>query len=307
MEKLKEYIKIMQLGEYSTTKTFKDLTTIKIGGNIKLLYYPNTIDNFILFYKYYLENINLPLIVIGNGSNILASSKNFDGIVVCFKKIKFKYFIYKDRIVVSSGVMIMDIINYCKKKNLGGLEKLSYIPATIGGMIKMNAGAYNDVISNYILNFKTINKEGNMKIYDKEKLKFSYRKCHINEDEIILECTLKLTPKNENEINKEIQFIKNNREAKQPINTYNAGSTFKNINNMQIWKFIDEQGLRGFRISDAMVSNKHCNFLINKNACSSDDMIKLINYIKGKIKENYNLNLECEWDLINFWKKLFIF
>ena len=300
MNKLIEYIKINNLGEYYTNKTFKDVTTLKIGGKIKLLFYPNTIENFIKFYKFYLMDKKYHLTVIGNGSNVFANSKDYDGVVICFKKIKFKYSIIKNIVTVNSGVMIMDLINYCKNKKIGGLEKLSYIPATIGGMIKMNAGAYNYEISNQLLYITVIDKNGNIRVYNKKDIIFSYRKCNIEIDDIILNCTFELNSKPKEEINKTMEYIKNNRKNKQPIEFYNAGSTFKNINDIHIWKLIDSLGLRGYRINDAMISEKHCNFLINKKDCNSDDMIDLINFVKSKIKEKYNISIECEWNFINF-------
>ena len=299
------FIKKNELGVIYTDKSFKQLTTLKIGGNIKLLFYPSTIENFIMFYKYYVSknnnynsNSKLNLIVIGNGSNILASSKDYNGIVVCFKNIKYKYSLCNNILTTSSGVMIMDIINYLKKRNLGGFEKLSYIPATIGGMVKMNAGAYNTNISDNLLWVKIIDNNGKIKKLYKNDINFNYRTTNING--IILECCFYMNYIIEDSINRTINFIKQNRKEKQPIECYNAGSTFKNINNIYIWKLIDDIGLRGYNINDAMVSNKHCNFLINRNNCHSDDMIELIELIKNKVYNKYSINIECEWVFINF-------
>lgn len=298
MIKYIEYIKNNKLGNIDLNNSFSNLTTIKIGGKIKLLYYPNTIDNFIKFYHYYLHFKDYPLIIIGNGSNLLVNSNDYNGIVISFKKIIFKYSIYKNYITISSGVMIMDLINYLKKINIGGIEKLSYIPATLGGMIKMNASAYNKTISDNLYYIKSIDELGNINIYYKKDIIFEYRKSNIKE--IILECCLYLESKKEKEIDETISFIKKNRIEKQPLDKYNAGSTFKNINHIPIWKLIDGVGLRGYKVNNAMVSEKHCNFLINYNNCNSNDMIKLITIIMEKVKEKYNYNLECEWIFINF-------
>ena len=165
MKKYEEYIKKNKLGEVYNNKSFKDITTIKIGGKIMMLYYPNSIESFVLFYKYYLSFKDYKIVIIGNGSNILANSKTFNGIVVCFKKCICKYFLYKNTITINSGVLIMDVINYLKDKNLGGFEKLSYIPATIGGMIKMNASCYNVNISDNLVSLKGINEKGEV-IYE---------------------------------------------------------------------------------------------------------------------------------------------
>ncbi len=298
MIKFINYIKENNLGKYYCNKTFKDITTLKMGGKINLLFYPNSVENFVDFYRFYLNNKKYNLIIIGNGSNILASSNDYQGIVISFKQIIYKYSIIKNIVFVNSGVMIMDLINYLKKYNLGGIEKLSYIPATIGGMVKMNAGAYKQNISDKLLYVKCIDNNGNIHIYKKEDLKFEYRKCYI--DDIILECVFELDYIDSKIINEIMNKIKNNRITKQPINEYNAGSTFKNFNDIQAWKLIDKCGFRGYCINDVGVSNKHCNFLINKNNGKSEDMIKLINMIMYKIKQEFNYDLECEWILINF-------
>lgn len=300
MLKYVEYIKKNKLGIIKLDKSFKDITTLKIGGKIKLLFYPNTIDNFILFYKYYIQYKDYPLIIVGNGSNIFASSNYYNGIVVSFKKVLFKYFVYKNNVIVNAGTMIMDLIIFLKQNSIGGLEKLAYIPATIGGMIKMNASAYNKSISEDILYLKCLDENGDILIFYKKDLNFKYRDSNLNEKIIILECCFNLQNKNQKDIEMIIKKIKKNRCLKQPLNYYNAGSTFKNIYDKQVWKLIDDVGMRGFNINDAQVSEKHCNFLINTNQCDSDDMLKLINIIKKKIKEKFDLDLQCEWIFINF-------
>lgn len=300
MLKYVEYIKNNNLGVVYLNKSFKDITTLKIGGKIKLLFYPYTLDNFLSFYKYYLLNKDYPIIIVGNGSNILASSNCYDGIVVCFKKVIFKYFIYRNQVIVNSGVMIMDLIKFLKQNNIGGLEKLAYIPATIGGMVKMNASAYNKSISDNINYIKCLDENGDIIILYKKDLVFKYRDCNLHNKMIILECCFNLENKNQDEIDIIIKKIKNNRYSKQPLNYFNAGSTFKNIYNIQVWKLIEDVGLRGYSINGAQVSEKHCNFLINRKDCHSDDMLKLIDLIKDKVKQKFNLDLQCEWIFINF-------
>lgn len=298
MIKYINFINKNKLGKINTKQSFSNLTTLKIGGDIALLYYPDSIEHFIIFYNFYKQYKDYPLFIIGNGSNILASSKRYEGIVVSFKKIKYKYSYvsYDDKVVVniSSGVLLMDIINYFKKINIGGLEKLAYIPGTIGGIVKMNAGAYNDEISNYIKTV-TVLDDGVIKTID--NINYSYRSSLIKG--IILEVELILQKKNKDEIDKCIKKIKESRISKQPILQNNAGSTFKNPENYKAWQLIDELGLRGYSINNAIISNMHTNFLINKGNCKSDEMIDLINYIKEKVDKKYNIKLECEWVFVN--------
>ena len=300
MKKYLDYIKINKLGVYYIDKMFSDLTTIKIGGKIRLLFYPNSIDSFIKFYRYYLLYKDYELIVIGNGSNVLASDNDFDGIVITFKKCLLKYTIINNIVHVNSGVMINDLINYLKKKNLGGLEKLYSIPATIGGMVKMNAGAYHVNISDKLKKIKCIDNNGYVIEIEKNDIVFDYRRSSIPNQYIILECVFELEYKSIYEINENIKYVKESRLERQPVNELNAGSTFKNILPFSSWKLIDKVGMRGFSINDACVSEKHCNFLINKNKAKSEEMCRLIELIKEKVKQEFNHELECEWIFINF-------
>ena len=298
MIKYIEYIKNNKLGIIETNQLFSKLTTLRIGGKIDLLFYPYSVEQFVLFYKFYEKYKDYPIFILGNGSNVLASSNEYKGIVICFKKIKYKYSYIKnsDNVVVhvNSGVMLMDIINYFKNENIGGLEKLAYIPGTIGGIVKMNAGAYNDEIGNYVKSVKVL-ENGRVKTIN--NFDFKYRSSNINK--IILEVELLLKYKNKKEIEKTIQKIKESRMSKQPILQNNAGSTFKNPANLKVWKLIDELGLRGFSINNATVSDVHTNFLINKGNCKSSDMVALINLIKEKVKKKYHINLECEWEIVS--------
>lgn len=302
-----EYIKNNSLGEIKTNKTFKDITTLKIGGSIALLFYPSTIEDFIIFYKYYLKKKNFPIVIIGNGSNILASSDDFKGIVISFKKIVYKYSLIKNIVTVSSGVLISDLINFLKCNNLSGLEQLYYIPATVGGLLKMNGSAYGSAISDNLIYIKVIDEKGNIKVIKKEELEFSYRKTNINNSYIIIESSFYLYSKDKNIIDLELKKIVKDRKNKQPLNTNNAGSTFKNPKDNFAWKLIENAGLKGYSINDAQVSNKHSNFLINKNDCNSYEMIELINHIKTKIYQENNIKLECEWNFINFKKSVYFF
>lgn len=300
MKKYIEYIKNNNLGEVYLDKMFKDVTTIKIGGKIKLLYYPNSIESFLSFYRYYLEDKICELIVIGNGSNVLASSKDYNGIVVSFKKCIYKFSLCNNIVSVNSGVMMMDLINSLKKSNLGGLESLSYIPATVGGMVKMNAGAYHFNCSDRLIEVICADGIGDIKVLKKDDIRFGYRTSSIPNDYIILECVFILEYKDKEIIEDKIRVIRNSRNMKQPINEYNAGSTFKNTLPTPSWKLIESVGLRGYKLNDAIVSEKHCNFLINKGDCNSDDMIELIKIIKQKVNDRFKTKLECEWIFINF-------
>ena len=283
------YIKDHNLGEIFENTSFKEVTTLGIGGNICLLYYPNSIKNFLTFYDFYINNTNnklFPLFILGNGSNVLASDKPFVGIVVCLKKIDIQYILIGNNLIASSGVLISSLIYSLAKKGYGGMEYLSGIPATIGGLVTMNAGAYGKEISDNFIEAWCLNKDGNIINIKKDNMDFKYRKSIIQKEHlIVLYASFILEAKNEKEILLEVNKKIKNRKEKQPLKEKNGGCTFKNIVPFSTWQMIDSVGCRGYRIGDAQVSNKHANFLINLGNATSNDMLLLIKHIQNEVKK----------------------
>lgn len=300
MNKYIDYIKLKNLGDVYLDKSFKDITTLGVGGKIALLYYPNSTISFIKFYRYYLENKDYPLLCIGGGSNVLSSDKEYNGIVVCFKNIN-EICIRNSNVVVSSGYDVRRLSVVLKYLNLKGGEYLNNLPATVGGIITMNASCYGYKTSSILKRCLCINENGILKWYKSEEMNFGYRNSIIKRKGLIVLKGEFIFEKGDiDEIQKITNTLKKYRYDNQPLNYKNAGSVFKNTNEYTVWKIIDDLGFRGYNINDAYVSNKHCNFIVNRNNASSSDIFKLVKLIKQKAKEKYNIDLECEWTLINF-------
>ncbi len=299
MQKFKEYVINNHLGKISENLSFKELTTLKIGGSILCTYYPNSLDSLYQSFKYIKAN-HLDYFIIGKGSNILANDKVFTKILIKLDSLNKITQLTNDKFLVESGVIGSKFSLEMAKKGYSKMEFLSTIPGTIGGLIYMNAGAYGKEISDIIEEVTYIDSNAKIVTKRKEQLDFSYRKSTFQiEESIIVSAVIKLVKVDSPSLPLElVNTYKQRRRENQPINQNTAGSTFKNLENVKAWELIDLVGYKGLKINDAMVSTKHANFLINLQNAKFIDMIKLINQIKDKVRKVYNLTLECEWVII---------
>jgi UDP-N-acetylmuramate dehydrogenase len=245
--------------------------------------------------------------VIGGGSNILAPDVGFRGVVMKICEIKASdkslEIIDENReymiLNMKSATLKGHLINFAIKKDCSGVECLSGIPGTVGGGLKMNAGTLLGNLGDNILKIKILTSDGKTK--EITKFKFNYRsldyKDKTNED-IFLSTYIKLKKENEKNIEKNMNKIREYRNATQPIGAYSAGSVFLNPKNNSAGKIIDELNLKGEHIEDAYISEKHANFIVNKGNAKASDVIKLIELIKRKAKKEKNINLKEEIEII---------
>lgn len=304
MKDIIAFIEKNHLGEVHVNKTFKELTTLKIGGKIKLYFLPYSINAFLKFYVY-VKGLNIPIFIIGTGSNILASDRKYHGIVVSFKKIDVLYAVVGNYATVYAGCMMPWFVYQMANRNLGGIEFLSGIPGTLGGVVTMNAGAYGKSVSDYIISADCCDREGKIKTYTNEELLFGYRSSLVRmKDLIVLSAVFKLTERKSEEIKLTIKELMEKRKNTQPLKTLNAGCAFKNPQNFHAWALIDEVGMRGARINNAKISEKHANFFINMDNAKAKDMYKLMEITRKKVYQKFKIILINEWVLLNFKKPL---
>lgn len=299
MLEVKKYILGRNLGLIKEDLTFKELTTLRIGGKISLVYYPYSLENFIDVYRLILYR-KVPFFIIGGGSNILASDKKYEGIVISFSKIKHDYIINDDVLECDSGIMANRLSYELAMKKYTGLEFLSGIPGSIGGVVAMNASYKGRSISDQIISVDCVDNLGRVITLKNNELEFEYRNSKILKEKlVVIKARFKVTMVDEDllEVLKYYQQIRNET---QPLGEFSAGCAFKNPKEGSAWRFIEEVGLRGFRINDAVISEKHANFVINSFRASSEDMIELLQLIKEKVKKEKNINLINEWILVNF-------
>ncbi len=278
----------------------KKHTSFKIGGTADYFFKATTLEelqNIIKFAKIK----ELPITIIGNGSNLLVTDKGIRGLVIKIdiKKLKIEK---KDEfavIEVGAGNKLMALATKMKDEELSGLEGLSGIPGSVGGAIVMNAGAYGKEMKDVVLSTTCMDKNGKLYTFSNEEQEFSYRNSIFQKkDYIIIETKLKLEYGKKDEIQKRMEEYFKSRKEKQPIEYPSAGSSFKRQEGIITAKLIDDVGLKGYKIGGAQVSEKHAGFIVNYNNATATDVINLIKYIKEKVYSKYGIKIEEEIKII---------
>lgn len=278
----------------------KKHTSFKIGGNADLFISVKN-EKELKQALNYAKQKQLPITIIGNGSNILVSDKGIRGLVI---KIDIQYININKKedyveIQVGSGNKMMGLAIQLKNQEISGLEQLSGIPGTIGGAIYMNAGAYGKEMKDIVISTKCMDMAGNTFELSNKEHQFEYRSSIFNKKEyIILETKLKLQNGTKKEIEEKMNEFLDQRKEKQPLEYPSAGSTFKRQEGIITAKLIDECGLKGYKIGGAMVSEKHAGFIVNTGDATAKDVINLIKYVKDKVYENYKVKIEEEIKIV---------
>lgn len=281
-------------------ESMKKHTTFKIGGPAECLI---KIDN-ILDLKEVLKLANqnkIPITIIGNGSNLLVLDKGIKGITLMIKleKIDFQEKDETIQITVGAGEKLGKLAQVCLQNEITGLEELSGIPGTIGGAVKMNAGAHGKEMKDIVKTAKCIDYEGKEKKFTNQELEFEYRTSILKKQKyIITEVTLALQKGIKSEIKSKMEEYATYRKEKQPIEYPSAGSTFKRGNDFITAKIIDEANLKGYAIGDAEVSTKHSGFIINKGNATAEDVLKLVAEMQDKVYEKFKKKIELEIEVI---------
>ena len=274
----------------------KKHTSFKIGGPADFFVIIESVEELKAVLKLAKE-LDIPVICIGNGSNLLVKDNGIRGLTI---KLDFKDLtINEDEIEAGAGVPIPVLARKAYENGLSGLEFASGIPGTLGGAIKINAGAYGGEFKD-VVDFTTY-LDNNLQVHTvpNEDQNFSYRNSRFNNtDDIIISAKMKLKKENKDIIKARMDEFSAKRKAKQPINFPNAGSVFKRKNEYIAAEVIDKCGLKGYNIGDAYISDLHAGFIINKGNATAKDVIQLIEHIKNTVHEKYNINLELEIKVI---------
>lgn len=275
-------------------------TSFKIGGPADILIRASTIDEIKNILKIVQQN-NIPLYVIGNGSNILVKDKGIRGIVLKVDLKTLEITNHNDNVIVKvgSGMPLGFLAQKLLKEEISGFEELSGIPGTIGGAIKMNAGAHGKEMKDIVVNTTYIDIKGNIKTIENKEHQFEYRNSMFSREKfIILNTTLKLQKGSKDEIQEKMKQYATYRKEKQPIEFPSAGSTFKRGEDFITAKLIDECSLKGYKIGGAEVSQKHAGFIVNTGDATALDVIKLIDYVKTKVYEKFKIDINLEIEII---------
>ena len=276
-------------------------TTFKIGGPADYFIKVNNVEDLNKILSISKKN-NLPVTIIGNGSNVLVTDKGIRGIVIKPSFMDIKKDIKQDSVIytVGSGVSIIALSMIALQDSCTGLEFASGIPGTVGGTIRMNAGCYGGQMQDVVLSTTYIDGNGEVHTINNNEHQFAYRESIFknNKDFIIIESTIEL--KKGDKINIENKMNENNtsRKEKQPLDKPSAGSVFKRGEGYIAAKLIDDCGLKGTTIGGAKVSEKHAGFIINNNNATAKDVLDLIKYIKEIVKEKTGIQIEEEIEIL---------
>lgn len=263
-----------------------------VGGNAEVYIEPADMDDLSRLLQFMPR---VPVTILGGGSNVLIRDGGIPGITIHLDKAFNKIKVDGDKIICDAGASLMELSRVAAKQSLSGFEFLCGIPGTIGGAIRMNAGAHGGSIEDILHSITVVTGEGDIQeINPFETEVFGYRRCYLPSDWIFVRAVFKGQLGDKTEITDKMAEYKKKRDNNQPTGVKTAGSTFKNPQGLQAWALIDKAGMRGTRVGGAMVSEKHANFLINTGNATAKDIETLGELIRQKVWETSSVELEWE-------------
>ena len=273
-------------------QTLSKHTWFNVGGNAEILFVPEDIkDLFNLFKSKPREYEVYP---IGAGSNILVSDKGIKGITLITKKLNQISIDNFGVITAQAGAADADVARFARDQERTGLEFLIGIPGTIGGGIKMNSGAFGAEFKDILIDVKAINNLGEINTFSNKELQMGYRKIGLSKEWVFYEARFKSSKGSKDKITTKMRKIIHLRKEAQPTAVKTGGSTFKNPVDKKAWKLIDEAGCRGLQNGDAMISKKHCNFIINLKKSTSQEIEELAQTVQDKVFQKSGIRLDWE-------------
>ena len=280
-------------GRLLANQSLAELTWFRVGGPAQLLFTPSDEDDL----AYFLEHLpnEIPVCVVGVGSNLIVRDGGMPGVVIRLGPRGFGETSARSDIV-SAGAAALDkrVAEAAVAANIGGLEFFFGIPGTIGGALRMNAGANGSETKDVLVEATGIGRDGRKQIFDNAGMKFIYRNSGVDPSIIFTAARFRGLMAVPEAIRARMNEVQNHRETAQPIREKTGGSTFKNPPGESAWKLIDAAGCRGLRVGDAQVSEMHCNFLINTGSATGHDIEMLGETVRSRVKEHSGIELHWE-------------
>lgn len=290
-------------GIYKKNYSLAHLTWFKVGGAADILFKPEDEEDLIHFLKN--NNNKIATHVIGAGSNIIIRDGGVEGVVIKLGRNFTEITITANNtIIVGAGCLNFNLARFAQNNFMTGFEFLVGIPGTVGGGVAMNAGSYGSEFKDIVKSVHAIDSLGNKKIIEAEDIGFSYRRNTLPEELIFTKVEFKINFGDRDEIKNKMQIITSTREITQPITERTGGSTFANPEGMMAWELIDSVSMRGKRIGGAVISEKHCNFMINECNATALDLEKLGELIKKEVFSNLGIQLKWEIKRIGKYEKI---
>lgn len=254
----------------------------------------------------YLNLVEMPYFVLGNGSNLLVNDAGYRGVVLQIGQKMSKVTVMGESVKAQAGVPLGQVARMAMEQGLSGLEFASGIPGTVGGAVMMNAGAYDGEMSQVVTCVRVISRDGEIMELDRETMEFGYRTSTIrNNSFIVTEVTFELHKGDRDVILAKMEELAARRKQKQPLDYPSAGSTFKRPEGNYAGKLVADAGLRGFQIGGAQVSEKHCGFVVNLGGATAQDVRSLISEIQKRVKDKFRVDLEPEVVFLGWEKQRF--
>lgn len=272
-------------------------TTFRVGGPADVLVQPDykTLPDIIRLCRSYGE----ACCVVGNGSNLLVSDKGIRGVVIEMVTDQQVLTVSGEQVTAGAGMLLSKVANFAADHELTGMEFASGIPGSIGGAIVMNAGAYGGEMKDIVASVTVLDQAGNGRLLTREELEFGYRKsCILPNNYLVTEVTLQLSHGEPENIRARMKELNDQRRLKQPLEYPSAGSTFKRPEGYFAGKLIMDAGLRGYRIGDAQVSEKHCGFVINRGQATAEEILQLIAHVSAEVERQFGVKLEPEVKMV---------
>ena len=284
-------------GEFQFDENLSKHSWFNLGGAAKVVFRPKTLNELSIFLKNIREFDKIR--VLGVGSNTLIRDGGFNGIIIKLGK-SFSHLSLFDENKIISGASALDknVSNFALKNSLSGFEFLSCIPGTIGGGICMNSGCYGEDISKIMVSVQAMDFSGKIRVIYSSDIKFSYRGSNLDNKLIFISATFRGKKNNKSNIQKKINNLVERKKKDQPSKIKTCGSTFKNPGSRKAWKLIKDSGCAGMSVGDAYISEKHCNFFVNRGRSKSSDLENLIYKVKSKVLDKTGINLELELQII---------
>ena len=300
IDELKNFANTIK-GKLNFNYDLKKSNWFNIGGKTKAYFKPDSLNELVVFLKKFGNKGKI--LTLGAGSNVLINDKTFDGVIIKLGKNFSNISVLPNRtIIAGSATTDKKLSEFASENNIGGLEFLACIPGTVGGGLRMNSGCFEKEFKDVLLSVQAIDKNGKVLTIPSSKIKFGYRENDLDKDLIFLSASFRGEFKEKQKIEKFMKTLKEKKNETQPTKIKTGGSTFKNPisqTNQKVWELIKKSVPIDTKFGDAEISDKHCNFFVNRNNASFVDMQKLINFVKEKVKLKTGIKLETEVEIIN--------
>ncbi len=299
IEELTADLKSRVSGRVRVREPFARHTSYRVGGPADVYIVPANRDSLRRALEWAREK-ELPVFILGKGTNLLVSDSGFRGLVVHLSSCCRDWKQADARVTIGSGWLLQKALERLADAGLSGYEKIYGIPGTVGGALHMNAGAFGTEIADHLLWVEIMDLSGQIQRIPKENLGFGYRRGIVNPDWVILSGTFELEKGDPEKIQQDMHEIFDRRRKKQPLSRASAGSVFKRPPGHYAGALIQDAGLKGFRHGRALVSRKHANFVINTGGATASEIRELIEIVRSNVFQKYGVRLELENELVGW-------